>query len=122
MRLPSDEFAITVHKLHRMSVIIVEGALDLTNIHVLADAVDHIVYREVPLLLDLTGVRYIDSAGLHFIRRVHDQCASTGVPFAMVANAMVRRLCGLLSLETVIPIFANTTLARDHFLAEWGAH
>jgi|AmaraimetFIIA100_FD_contig_61_7541865_length_1002_multi_5_in_0_out_0_2 anti-anti-sigma factor len=122
MRLASDEFVITVHKLHRMSVIIVRGALDLTNIHVLADAVDHIVYREVPLLLDLTGVRCIDSAGLHFIRQVHDQCAGKHVPFAMVANATVRRLCGLLSLETVIPIFANRTLARDHFVAEWGAH
>jgi anti-anti-sigma factor len=121
MRLPSDEFAITVHKLPQMSLIAVRGALDLTNIHLFADAVDHLGYREVPLLLDLTRVRYIDSTGLHFIRRVYDQCASKNVPFAMVANAMVRRLCGLLSLTTIIPIFANTALARDHFAAEQSA-
>ena len=42
MRLPSDEFVISVHKLRRMSLIVVHGALDLTNIHVLADAVDHL--------------------------------------------------------------------------------
>jgi len=122
MRLPSDEFVINVHKLRRMSLVVVCGAVDLTNIHLLADAVDHLGYREVPLLLDLTGVRYIDSTGLHLVRRVYDQCASKNVPFAMVANAMVRRLCALLSLTTVIPIFATTALARDHFGAEQSAH
>jgi anti-anti-sigma factor len=100
-----------------MSVVIVHGAIDLTNVHVLTEAVEHLVGREVPLLLDLTRVRHVDSTGLHFMRRVHDQCASKDVPFATVANPMVRRLCGLLALTTVIPIFANTTLARDHFVA-----
>jgi anti-anti-sigma factor len=122
MRLPSDEFVINIHKLRQMSLVVVHGALDLANIHLLADAVDYLGYREVPLLLDLTRVRYIDSTGLHFIRRVYDQYASKNVPFAMVANAMVRRLCGLLSLTTVIPIFATTTLARDHFVAAQSGH
>jgi anti-anti-sigma factor len=122
MRVPSsDELIINVHKLRQMSIIVVHGAVDLTNIHMLVDAVDHLVFRDVPLLFDLTKVGYIDSTGLRFIRRVHQQCANKGVLFAIVANGMVRRLCGLLSLETIIPIFANVGLARDHFVAEMAA-
>jgi anti-anti-sigma factor len=111
---PSDEFDIKVHKLDEISIIIVHGEIDLANIHLLADAVDHAVCRAVPLLFDLIRVRYIDSSGLHFMRQVHEQCATKHIPFAMVTNTMVRRICGLLSLETVIPIFPSTTLARDH--------
>ncbi len=116
---PSDEFVMNVHKLHQMSLVIVHGEVDLANIHLLADAVDHLVCRKVPLLFDLTDVRYIDSTGLHFMRQVHERCARKHVPFAMVTSTMVRRICGLLSLETVIPIFPNATLARDHIVAEW---
>lgn len=116
----TDDFVMDVHKLRQMSLVILHGEVDLARIHLLADAVDHLVCRKVPLLFDLTNVRYIDSTGLHFMRQVHEQCEREHVQFAMVTSALVRRLCGLLSLEAVIPIFPTTTLARDHIAAEWG--
>lgn len=115
----SAEFDVMVHNLHHMGIVIVRGAIDLANIHLLEDAVDHVAYREVPLLLDLANVRYIDSTGLHFIQQVHEQCASKHVPFAVVANAIVRRLSGLLSLDAVVAMFPDTTLAREHLVTEW---
>lgn len=116
----SEDFVINVHKLQQTSLIIVRGEIDLANIHILADAVDHLVRREVPLLFDLTKVRYIDTVGLHFLRRVHEQCARQHVPFAVVTNRRVRRVCGLFSLDTLIPMFPNMTLARDNMAADWG--
>ena len=116
-----DEFCITVHKLHQLSLITMRGEIDLANVHLLAGAVEHLGRREVPLLFDLTQVRYIDSTGLHFLRQAQEQCARQHVPFAVVTNAVVRRLCGLLSLEALIPIFQDATSARDHIFAEWGS-
>ncbi|HLJ59497.1 MAG TPA: STAS domain-containing protein [bacterium] len=114
-----DDLATKVHKLREMSVVVAYGEVDLTNVHLLKDLLDHLSAREVPLLLDLAKVRYIDSAGLELLMQTYQHCRAQGMPFAVVAEPLVRRTFSVLSLETVLSVFDNAASAREHLVAEW---
>ena len=106
--------------LPKMSVLILRGEIDLSNVKTLEDGIGHLFRRDLPLLLDLSGVRYIDATGLNLLSRTHDACRMRRIPFAVVANSLIRRICGVLSLQTSLktgfPIFPTATLAQQYLL------
>ncbi len=117
MKFRDDMLEVKVYQLSDMSVVAASGEIDLSNIGVVENAVSMVFDRDLPLLLDFTGLRYIDSTGLRVLTEISDRCQMRQTPFAVAADTAVRRICGVLSLETVFPIFPNPTLAREYFFA-----
>ena len=72
----------------------------------------------LPLLVDLRGIRYLDSSAIHLLPCTRELHSRKQTPFAIVANPIVHRICGVLGLETRIAIFCDTAQAYDHFGAE----
>jgi anti-anti-sigma factor len=67
----SDEAIVDITRLDRggVSVVQVEGEVDLTNADALERAVEEIA--EGAVVLDLSGVAYLDSSGIRAIDRGH---------------------------------------------------
>ncbi|MEU1054181.1 STAS domain-containing protein [Streptomyces sp. NPDC005876] len=70
------------------------GEIDMTNTDVLAEALDA---AHGPVLLDLTGVEYLDSAGLNVLFAHADQVELVATPLL----APVLTISGLSDLTTV---------------------
>ncbi|GEM_PF-852981 len=114
-RFRDDLLDVKIYKRSDMNVIAAKGEIDLSNISVVEDAIDDVLARDLPLLLDFTGLRYIDSTGLNVLARVNERARQRRVPFAIAANPTVRRILGVLSLHTVFPVFPDTAQAREYF-------
>ncbi|GHE93072.1 STAS domain-containing protein [Streptomyces fumanus] len=70
------------------------GEIDMTNTDVLAEALDA---EQGPVLLDLTGVEYLDSAGLNVLFAHADRVELVATPLL----APVLTISGLSDLTTV---------------------
>ena len=78
------------------------------------DRVDERAVRSIPehvagnpgaIVLDLSEVAFLDSAGLTILVREHNRCADHGVPFRLVAaTTVVRRPIELTGLDRVLEI------------------
>ena len=76
--------------------VIVAGELDLVN----AKALDRrLAQEDCPMLLDLTGVTFMDGAVVRILLAHRDRCTARGEEFRIIATSnAVRRvleLCGL---------------------------
>ena len=116
--LLTNGLSVKTHSVSAVRYVIARGDIELANVHVLSEPLDRVLARTAPVLLDLTGVRYTDSTGLNFLLRIHDRSRQKYIPFAVAANPLLRRICGVLSLQTVFPIFSNTTLAHEYLIEE----
>jgi anti-anti-sigma factor len=112
-----DGLHYKVFRLPDVSLITVQGEIDLANAHVFGSALSQLSSRGLPVLVDLTKIQYIDSTGIHALLRAHEQCRTNGVPFAVATNRLVQRICAAVSLDHKFRIFANIPLARGHFAA-----
>ena len=74
---------ITRHDRDGVSVLRVEGEVDLTNADALEQAVAEIVSGAV--VLDLSGVAYLDSSGIRAIDRGHRHLAGDRRPLLVVS-------------------------------------
>jgi anti-anti-sigma factor len=108
---------VKVYKLSEMSVIAAAGELDISNISALVSVVDGLFVRNLPLLIDFNELKYIDSMGVNTLVHIHERCTSKRIPFSVVANQVVRRILGVMSLQDLFSVFDNTTLAREYFAA-----
>jgi anti-sigma B factor antagonist len=83
-------------------VLVVQGELELTSSEALADAAVHLATaldRGMRLIIDLEGVRFLDSTGLRALLRIH-----THTNDALVLRSPVPRVRRLLEI-TVPEVF-----------------
>ncbi len=116
------ELSIKTRRLQTVTLIAVQGEVDLANFQTLGSVLGAAVGGDSPVLLDLTKVRYIDSTGLGLLLRMHEDCHAKRIPFVVAANPLVRRICNVLSLQTVVPIFDHVRSARAHLEAVQARH
>jgi len=68
------------------------------------------------VILDLSQVPYIDSAGLGSVVNAHVSCVNTGRHFAIVGMSdRVRTLFQMTRVESVLPIFTTIEEAESRF-------
>jgi anti-sigma B factor antagonist len=96
-----NEFRVEVRRTDRETVVTVSGELDLTSSAALEEALEQLGGSEPPsVILDLTDVDFMDSAGLAVVVRAHQRAESAGTPFALVsASAQVRRLLSVTGMD-----------------------
>lgn len=71
------------------------------------------VRAPVPLVIDLTAVKFLSSAGLSILLAAHEQCADAGIPLRIVttSHAVLRpiQVTGLDTVLTVVDTLAQAT-------------
>jgi anti-anti-sigma factor len=109
-----DMVQIKLDLLSDLNVLTAHGEIDLANIHVLEETLNQLD-EALPLLLDFTGVRYMDSAAVHILFRTCDRHDIWHTPVALVTGGIIHRICMLAGLQTRLRLFADAMLAQQHF-------
>jgi anti-sigma B factor antagonist len=96
-----NEFRVDVDRTADATVISVSGELDLASSGGLEDTfVDLGDSKPTFIILDLSEVEFMDSAGLAVVVRAHQRAQSSGTRFALVTGSpQVRRLLSLTRMD-----------------------
>ena len=97
-------------------VVIAPQEIDITNADRLRAALLHAAARPGPaLVVDMTGTRFCDSAGLHALIGAHRRAQAEGRQVSLViASAQVRRILALTALDRLIPVYNSLRQALAH--------
>jgi anti-sigma B factor antagonist len=99
----AEPFAVDVHRRGDVAVVLAHGELDLATVETLRAALDR-VERAARLVLDMRGLSFIDSTGLHMLVELHERALRDGFELILVAPAppvdRPIRVCGL---DAVLP-------------------
>lgn len=88
----SDLLTVDVGTRGDAVVVSVRGELDLATVPVLReslDTVDQVSDAPSPLVVDLSAVTFIGSAGLALLVDLHNKCSEKSIPLALVATGSV---------------------------------
>jgi anti-anti-sigma factor len=104
----SDLLTVDINARGSAVVVSVRGELDLATVPVLRERLDSI--SEVsdspsPLVIDLSAVTFIGSAGLALLVEQHNKCEERGTPMALVvAGSVVPRAIQVTALDQVFAV------------------
>lgn len=79
------------------TVLRVEGEIDASNSDLVAQAARRLVRLRVPLILDVTRVSYLGSAGLRALLLVDDECRLARLHCSVVGGEALHRLTRLVT-------------------------
>jgi anti-anti-sigma factor len=88
----SDLLTVDIDTRGSAVVVSVRGELDLATVPVLRDRLDtvgEVSDSPSPLVVDLSAVTFIGSAGLALLVDLHNKCTDRGTPMALVATGSV---------------------------------
>lgn len=84
-------------------VVTVSGEVELAHARRLEVALIQHTGLETPLVLDLTGVQFLDSAGLYVVLRTHHEFRQAGRRLIAVPSPVVMRVFELAGVQHVLP-------------------
>ncbi|MBY6351060.1 STAS domain-containing protein [Rhodococcoides corynebacterioides] len=115
----TDSFRVDTELQNGAAILTVVGELDLATAPILQDAVDAVRNEATEaLVVDLTGVDFLASAGMTVLVQSH-QSVPDGVVFSVVATgAATARPLQLVGLDETFPIHASR---QDALAATGGA-
>jgi anti-sigma B factor antagonist len=77
------------------------GELDMANSDLVAETLDGLAGGGQPVVVDLTGLEFIDSSGIHALLRPRPGAAPMGL---VCPPGNVRRVLEVTKLELVLPV------------------
>src|SRR5215207_5641758 len=99
-------FAVDVERRDDVAIVRAHGELDVATAETLRAALDGIE-DAVRLVLDLSGLSFIDSTGLHMVVALHKRAQRDGFELALVAPAPpVDRAFRICALDKALPFEA----------------
>ena len=91
------------------------GELDLASVSTLQGQLTAAAETELHLILDLSGLRYIDSTGSKAFLDAHRMFARRGRRLVLAAvSPMTFKILNLIGVDKVIPIFPTVDAALRH--------
>ncbi len=104
----SDLLTVDIGTRGAAVVVMVRGELDLATVPVLRERLDslgEVSTAPAPLVIDLTEVTFIGSAGLALLVDQHNRCKERDVPLAIVAaGSVVPRAIQVTALDQVFAV------------------
>ena len=92
------------------------GEVDLANVPMLWSNLKALLEDGQHIVVDLSAIQYIDSAGLKALRDSGHLFLQRGQRFVLAKpTSVVQRLIDIVRLEKVIPVFASIEAALDSF-------
>lgn len=118
----SDLLTVDVDARGSAVIITVRGELDLATVPILRErlvTVDEVAAVPSPLVVDLTAVTFIGSAGLALLVELNNTCVERGVLLALVATGtVVPRAIQVTALDQVFSVHASIEEALGTATAE----
>jgi anti-sigma B factor antagonist len=104
-RLAVEPLSWDIQSHDHVTVVLVEGELDVGTAPGLAGELEPLADAGGHLILDMSGVRFCDCAGLSLFLRLDKRAATAGGSLHLAAlTAPVRRLITLAKLNDVLPV------------------
>jgi anti-anti-sigma factor len=104
----SDLLTVDIGTQGRAVVVAVRGELDLATVPVLRerlDTLDEVSTAPAPLVVDLSALTFIGSAGLALLVDLHNKCKERDIPLALVATgSVVPRAIQVTALDQVFSV------------------
>lgn len=101
---------LRVERDREIPVVYVQGEIDIVNASQLGAQLFDAAPNDVPgMVVDLSGVTYLDSRGLHLLfelserLRVRDQRLHLVIP----PQGLIRRVLTLTRMDTIVPLYAS---------------
>ncbi len=86
------------------TVLSVFDDIDLTNANMLADALFSVIDTRRDLIIDMRGLRYIDSVGLHILLRAGQRAERLGCALTLVAVRPTLQLVEQIGLNRLMSV------------------
>ena len=100
--------SITSRTLQDTVTLTVTGEIDLSNAESLYKALTHALAPGAPVIVDLTGVGFIDSRGLGaLVRARHEAVQVATPPILVIPSDTVARVLELAGAEGVLPVYRD---------------
>ncbi|MEO3757825.1 STAS domain-containing protein [Mycobacterium sp. B14F4] len=102
-----------------MAVVAASGDLDMLTAPQLRDAVEAALSKKPEgLIVDLTKVEFLGSAGMQVLMEAHNQTDGTDTRFAVVAEGpATSRPLKITGIADLIDLFSSLDVALDNFAA-----
>jgi anti-anti-sigma factor len=97
-----------------VAVIALAGELDLTNVGTLERRLEREVERDMPLVVELNRVVFVDSAALHYFFRLGRARGRARLAIVVEPTAPIARALDIVDLSraaTIVPTVANARAA-----------
>ena len=95
------------------TLVLVEGEVDMSWSNDLREAILGPLNAGRPVMVDLSGVKYIDSSGIAGLVEGYQKARSSGGAFGLVAaSEPVRSVLELARLDQVFPMYENLEQAE----------
>lgn len=114
-----SQASVRIERRDSVSVAYLQGEIDMANVSDVSRQLFGAASNEaIGLIVDLSGVTYMDSRGLHLLfelaerLRVRDQRLHVVVP----ATALIRNMLALTRFGSVVPVFPTVEEAVDEML------
>jgi anti-sigma B factor antagonist len=114
-----DNQLCTENWVGRVAVVAASGELDMLTAPQLRDAIQKALSKNpAGLIVDLTQVDFLGSAGMQVLMEVHNQTSGTETRFAVVADGpATSRPLKITGISDLIDLFASLDVALDTFAA-----
>jgi anti-anti-sigma factor len=108
--------SVTIGEVRGVSVAIIQGDVDLAVVDRIAAELEPVSGVASPLVVDLTDVSYLDSAGVHLLFRLAGgRQAAVGVTRIVAPAGAVRRVLELTGVEATLGLDETVDQAIDRF-------
>jgi len=94
-------------------ILLVSGEVDLSTAPRLGDAIARAAHPGMPLIVDLTGVGFLDSAGARVLADADLELDARGGRLLTVPSAAVRRVFDFGGLDQVLHVHGTVGAALD---------
>ncbi len=100
-----------VEETETSTIVSVFDDIDLANANLLADALFSLVDTHRSIVVDLRGLGYIDSVGLHILLRAAQRAQRVGCDMTLVAVGATRQLVEHVGLDRLLTIVEDVPAA-----------
>lgn len=105
-------FRCQIEDLSDIAIVQPAGELDLAVVQVFRNALDSALRSRRHIIVDMSGLRYIDSTGLKELALCHQRSREYGQTLVMITPpAPLRKLVEIMRLDHMIPVFDSLTRA-----------
>jgi anti-sigma B factor antagonist len=95
------------------------GELDLASVSTLQAQFKAIAQSENHVIVEMSGLRYIDSTGAKALLDAHRLLSRTGRRIVLASvQSMARRIIDVMGIEQAIPIFPTVEAALEYLRSE----
>jgi len=92
------------HCRHLATVVTIEGEIDAVNVERIALYLRRFLLGDSPVVLDMTDVSRITTAGLSLLLTFDDDCEGAGLGWTLVAGSAVAELLAVAAAQEAFPV------------------